>query len=359
MERMDEVRKKINEIDKKMAELFEERMHCSEMVANIKKENGMSILDKGREKEVIAKNTSYIKDPVIGEYYVNFITDLMNISKDYQVRLNRGMRVAYMGVEGAFAYIAAKRMFPNATLLPYPSFVDAYNSVVKGDCDSVVLPVENSTAGDVGTVIDLIFQGALFINQISGVEIVQNLLACKGATKESIKTVYSHPQALAQCSDFIRKHGYDQIEYVNTAVAAKDVMGKNDPTIAAIASEETAELYGLEIIEKDINTSKNNTTRFASFSRNYVHNKRANENFVLVFTVMNEAGSLAKVLNIIGSNGFNMRNLRSRPMKGSMWKYYFYAEIEGHIDSPDGKDLMIQLKSVCDELRLVGTYTID
>ena len=360
MSKLDEARKEINLIDEEMAKLYERRMNASKMIAEFKKENGLSIIDGKREDEVIKKNSEYINDKIVKEYYVNFIKEVMKESANYQIRLNSGMKIAYMGVPGAFSYIAAKKMYPNSTYVSYPDFIDAYNSVVSGECDSVVLPIENSTAGDVGTVIDLIFNGSLFINQVISVDIFQNLLSVKGASKNTIKTVYSHPQALAQSSEYIRKHKFDQVECVNTAVAAKDVSEKNDITIAAIASSETASLYNLEIIEKNINTNKNNSTRFACFSRSLNKpTKKENENFIVVFTVANEAGSLAKALNIIGSNGFNMRNLRSRPVKNAMWKYYFYAEIEGNVFTDEGNDLMIQLKTVCDDVKLVGTYSVN
>lgn len=360
MSKLDEARIKINDIDKKMAELFESRMEASHAVAEYKKENGLSIEDNKREDEIISKNSAYIKNDEIKEYYVSFIKEVLNESKKYQARLIKGLKVAYTGVPGAFAYIAAKRMYPTASFHAFPDFGKAYNSVLNGTCDVVVLPIENSTAGDVGNVIDLIFEGNLFINQVLSVDIQQNLLAVKGANKDSIKTVYSHPQALAQSSEFIKEHSYDEIECVNTAIAAKMVSEKNDKTIGAIASIETANLYNLDIIEKNINQNKNNSTRFACFSRSLNKNVHGtNENFILVFTVSNEAGSLAKTLNIISSNGFNMRNLRSRPMKNSMWKYYFYVEIEGNVFSEAGNDLLIQLKTVCDDLKLVGTYRVD
>ncbi|MCR5307949.1 MAG: chorismate mutase [bacterium] len=361
MSKLDEARIKINDIDKKMAELFESRMEASKSIAEYKKENGLSIEDSKREVELISKNSEYIKNDEIKEYYVSFIKEILNESKKYQARLIKGLKVAYTGVPGAFAYIAAKRMYPTASFHAFPDFGKAYNSVLNGTCDVVVLPIENSTAGDVGNVIDLIFEGNLYINQVLSVDIQQNLLAVKGANKDSIKTVYSHPQALAQSSEFIKEHSYDEIECVNTAVAAKMVSEKNDTSIAAIASLETANLYNLEIIEKNINQNKNNSTRFACFSRslNKNINSKGDTNFILVFTVSNEAGSLAKALNIISSNGFNMRNLRSRPMKNSMWKYYFYVEIEGNVFSETGSDLLVQLKTVCDDLKLVGTYRVD
>ena len=143
-------------------------------------------------------------------------------------------------------------------------------------------------------------------------------------------------------------------------MAAKMIAEKCDPSIAAIASIETAELYNLNIIEKNINASRNNTTRFAAFSRvQNLPNRTAKmgEHFILVFTVKNEAGALANALNIIGSHGFNMRTLRSRPMKELMWNYYFYVELDGNINTIDGSDMLKQLSSMCDRLKLVGAYT--
>jgi chorismate mutase/prephenate dehydratase len=285
----------------------------------------------------------------------------MSISRRYQARLNEGMRVAYSGVEGAFAYIAAKRMFENAQLIAYPSFESAYESTQNGQCDACVLPIENSFAGDVGTVMDLMFQGNLYVNQVIDLAVVHNLMSVEGATKETIKQVVSHPQALSQCSSYITKHGYESKPYTNTALSAKLVKESGSLEIAAIASDETASIFDLKILESKINESRNNTTRFAAFSRvrndNESKKRRMNDHFILVFTVKNEAGALAKTLNIIGSHGFNMRNLRSRPMKELIWNYYFYVELDGNINSNEGKEMLRALNIFCDKLKLVGIYT--
>ena len=286
--------------------------------------------------------------------------ELMNTSKTYQQALISGLKVGYSGVPGAFGYIAARRMFSNANLVAYSDFSTAYKACENGEVDIVVLPVENSYAGDVGTVMDLMFSGSLYVNQMIDLDVVHNLIACDGATKDSIKKVYSHAQALAQCAEYIHLNDFEEVEYPNTAMAAKMIAEKADPTIAAIASIETAELYNLNVIEKNINASRNNTTRFAAFSRvQNLPNRTAKmgEHFILVFTVKNEAGALANALNIIGSHGFNMRTLRSRPMKELMWNYYFYVELDGNINTTDGTDMLKQLSSMCDRLKLVGAYT--
>lgn len=360
MSDLNDARQKINAIDKEMAKLFVERMNASKEVANYKMEHGLPIYDRIREEEVIKKNTEFIENEDLKKYYVMFMKDLMNTSKVYQQELMNGLKVGYSGVPGAFGYIAAKRMFNNANLISYSDFATAYKACEAGECDIVVLPTENSYAGDVGTVMDLMFSGSLYVNQMIDLDVVHNLIGCNGSSKDSIKKVYSHAQALAQCAEYIHQNNFEEFEYPNTAMAAKMIAEKCDPSIAAIASIETAELYNLNIIEKNINASRNNTTRFAAFSRvQNLPNRTAKmgEYFILVFTVKNEAGALANALNIIGSHGFNMRTLRSRPMKELMWNYYFYVELDGNINTIDGSDMLKQLSSMCDRLKLVGAYT--
>ena len=354
-----DIRKQINEVDKQMAELFEKRMNLVKEVAKNKIAYALPIEDKVREKQVIETNLNYIQEDEIKEYYVSFMKDTMEVSKKYQSRLMEGMKVAYCGVEGAFGHIATKSLFTNQNLLPYASFSEAYKSVENGECDACVLPLENSHAGDVGLVNDLIFSGSLFINNIIDVDVVHNLIVKKGVRMDEIDTVCSHPQALAQCQKYIQKHGFKTLDHVNTAIAAKELSENGDRNVAVIASADVAKLYDLDILETNINESRNNTTRFAVFSRNLNTNKSKNkmgEHFILVFTVLNEAGALAKTLNIIGSHGFNMRTLRSRPMKELQWNYYFFVEADGDINSSDGKDMIVQLRTVCDRLKVVGSY---
>ena len=169
----------------------------------------------------------------------------------------------------------------------------------------------------------------------------------------------SHPQALAQCRGYIRAHGFDEEEFENTALAAEAVAERGDRSVAAIASEEAAGLFGLEVIEKNINESRTNTTRFAVFSRSE-HKHESNEPgicSIMLFTVKNEAGALAKALDIIGKHNFNMRTLRSRPVKDAMWQYYFYIEAEGNVNSKEGRRMLEDLEEYCDKVKFVGSYT--
>ena len=361
MDELQQARVEIDAVDQEMARLFERRMAACRQVAQYKKERGLPILDANREAAVIERGAQRVEDPDLREYYICFLRDVMKTSRSYQSRLNEGMKVIYAGVEGAFGYIASKRAFPEAKLTAASDFTEAYRAVEAGEYDCAVLPIENSYAGDVGAVMDLMFSGSLYVNRMIELEVEHNLLGCHGAKLNEIRTVVSHPQALEQCAEFIRSHRWQTLSYSNTALAAQYVAGQNDPTVAAIASEETAELYDLELLSKGINASRTNTTRFAVFSRALhlpaADSRTGNEHFILVFTTKNEAGALAQPLNIIGAHDFNMRNLRSRPMKNLIWNYYFFVEAEGNISSVGGQNMLRELSAVCARLKLVGTYS--
>ena len=359
MDGLQEARKIINEVDAQMAELFVRRMQAAEMVAEYKQAHGMPILDAAREEEVIRNGAERVERDELRGYYMDFMRDTMAISRRYQQKLLHGMKVAYSGVEGAFAHIAADKLFPDAQKVAYPDFKAAYDSVVAGECDVVVLPLENSYAGEVGQVTDLMFSGPLYVNGTLALSVTHDLLAPEGATMETVKTVVSHPQALSQCDSFIKEHGFSQTPYENTALAAKYVAELNDPTVAAIASGESAERYGLKVLASGVNRSQVNTTRFAVLARSEDRNisKAHGAHFVLMFTVRNEAGSLARALNIIGAHGFNMRTLRSRPMKELLWQYYFYVEAEGNVRGYEGKCMLEELNVCCDKVKCVGSFT--
>lgn len=357
-DKLQQARESINDIDKQMAELFVKRMEATKLVAEYKKEHGLPIIDVSREEQVISRNSKFIEDDELRSFYVNFIQSTMDISKSYQRKSLEGMRIAYSGVEGAFAHFAAKKLFPDADLVAFPNFSDAYKSVVSGDCDSVVLPIENSSAGEVGQVTDLMFSGSLYITGMVDIGVTHNLISVPGAKLSEITRVVSHPQALSQCKKYIKEHGFEEIRYENTALAAKYVADLKEPTVAAIASEESCLLYGLEILAAGINEESGNTTRFAVLSRsgNRTLTQKHGVHSSLMFTVKNEAGSLARALNIIGAHGFNMEAVRSRPMKELLWQYYFYVEIEGNIATAAGKDMLEALNMCCDRLKSLGSF---
>ena len=356
--KLKEAREIINRVDKQMAELFVERMGAAKMIAEYKQEHGLEIYDAQREEELIRANASLVEDEKIRAYYVNFLKNNMAVSRSYQSELMQGMRVAYSGTEGAFAHIATTKLFPSARKVAFPNFESAYRAVEDGDCDVAVLPVENSYNGEVGQVTDLLFSGSLYVNGVLDLAVSHNLLGTKDANIDQVKQVVSHAQALGQCSAYIQEKGFEGIEYVNTALAAKFVAEKGDKTIAAIASAEAADIFGLKVLDHNINASRSNTTKFVIVSRSERKHslKEMGVHTILLFTVRNQAGALAKAIEIIGKHGFNMRTLRSRPMKELLWQYYFYIEAEGNINTEEGAVMMKELSQYCDRLKSVGTY---
>ena len=360
MRSLEEARAAIREIDVQMASLFQKRMEAAKDIAAYKKERGLQIGDIAHEKNILSVNAACVTDEVIRQYYLTFLQNTIDITKRYEERLVSGAIVAFCGTEGAFAHIAAQKIFPGGRFVSYPSFDDAYLSVVEGESDYAVLPIENSYAGEVGQVMDLMFHGSLYINGLYPCPIMHDLLAVPGAKPEDIRTVISHPQALDQCQPYIRKHGFLVQTEINTAIAAQRVAEMKDPSVAAIASEETADLYKLQILDHDINESKDNTTRFAVFARtkNIDPKEYKGSAFILLFRVNNVAGALAEALQVISCHGFNMNVLRSRPIKTTPWKYYFYAEVEGSPASRNGQDMIHDLKNHCDMLKIVGQYLI-
>lgn len=358
MDKLKNARKRINEIDAKMADLFVERMKAATEIAEYKKMHGLPIFDPVREEEVISKNSQMVEDPVLRAYYISFLKNNMAVSRAWQDSLMQGMKVAYSGTEGAFAHIATSAHFPSARKISYRDFKSAYDSVVNGECDAAVLPLENSYNGEVGQVTDLMFSGSLYVNDIIELPVSQDLLAMPGTTLSDIKEVISHPQALGQCENYIKEHNFAIREYENTALAAKMVADSKNKSIAAIASAEAAKIFGLQVLARNINESRSNTTRFAVFSRSLnKQEKKMGVHSIIMFTVRNEAGALAKAIEIIGKHGFNMRTLRSRPMKELLWQYYFYVEAEGNIDTENGSVMIEELSEYCDKLKIMGNYT--
>lgn len=357
MTELENARKAIDEADKKIAELFEKRMSAVKEVAEYKASHGLPIFDSEREKAVIEKNVNRLQNDELKGYFSSLLSSFMDVSKKYQESIINGMKVAFCGTEGAFAEIAAKKIFPYGRTVGYDDFESCYNAVADNECECCVLPIENSYAGEVGQVIDLMFEGCLSVSGVYDMSVKQTLVGVKGASKSKIKKVISHPQALMQCGTYIKENGFETEKAVNTAVAAEKVAELKDESVAAIASGETAEIYGLEIIDHDINESAVNTTRFAVLSKNVNTKTEKSDRFILLFTVNDKVGALAKAVNIICAHGFNMRVLRSRPVKNVPWQYYFYVEADGDSGSDEGVKMLCELNVCCEKLKVAGHYS--
>lgn len=353
MNSLEEARLKINEIDEKMASLFEERMRAVEDVILYKIENDLPIFDQSRERFVVEKNSRYIKEDKYLEYYRDFITHLMDVSKQYQMSVVHQDVVGYQGTQGAFSSIASKHLFPHHRKVNYHSFEAVFQAVLNGEIKYGVVPIENSYTGEVGEVLDLLMKYPLYIHQDYRLPISQNLLGIKGANLQDIKQVYSKDQAISQSSKFLMGRGYECIPYPNTAMAAEYVARCQDKSKAAIAAKETAELYGLEILAEDINTSQLNTTRFIVLSRDL--NPCGNV-FSLAIIIPHKAGALVSAMNMIASHGFNMQSIISRSIQKRPWEYYFYLEIEGDISKEQEQQLVKELSEVCEDVKILGAY---
>ena len=260
--------------------------------------------------------------------------------------------VTYCGTQGSFSEIATRKLFSKGKLVPCPSFQAAYDLVISGKADQALLPIENSYAGEVAATVDLLYRGNLLVRDLYEMKIEQNLVGVNGATLEDVTTVISHPQALAQCAEYIAAHNFSEVVSENTAFAAKAVADKGTKSLAAIASRACAEIYGLTVIAADIAESRENTTRFALFAR-AEGQKRQGEHLILLFAVGDRSGALADALSIIARYGYNMKSLHSRPLKDRPWQYYFYVEAEGHGEEAA---LLESLKNCCADAKIAGRF---
>lgn len=353
MSLLDNAREQINEIDKKMVDLFEKRMQAVENVVQYKQEHKMPILDISREQYVMEHNATYLKNNKYKDSYMMFMQQVMTISKVYQKTIINKKRIGYQGTQGAFSHIASEHIFPDYSKASYTSFGDVFKAVEEGEVAYGVIPFENSYTGEIGEVLDLLMQYDVFVNKTYDLKINQNLLGVKGATLADIKQVYSKDQAIYQSRQFLEGRGYEVIPYPNTALAAEYVANEKDKTKAAIAAKENAALYDLDVLAENINTSNENTTRFIVICKEKP--MRGNQ-FNIAFTVHHTAGALAEAMNVIAKYGFNMQNIKSRSIKNRPWEYYFYVELDGDVNQAKERNMFDELHEVCEKVKILGAY---
>ena len=357
MNQLEQARAQIDTVDRQMAALFEQRMAAVRQVIEYKQATGMPILDSGREAQVIEKNTAYIAEEVLRPYYADLLRAQMALSRQYQAYVLGRDVVAHQGAEGAYSHIALTRLFPRARALSLATFDEVFDAVQDGRAAYGVIPFENSTAGDVSDVLDLLYNHSLYIVQMYDLPIRHNLLGVPGAHLRDVTDVYGHPQALRQSEAFLTKTGLATHSWPpqapNNALAAQYVAAQKDPTKAATASAEAAALYGLVVLAEDINTDSDNTTRFIVVGK---EPPVGGDRFCLLFTVDNKPGALALVIQAVAEAGFNMECIKSRPRPHVPFEYYFYIELVG-AHQPDRERLMERMSSICETVRLLGTYT--
>ncbi|MGL4393455.1 MAG: prephenate dehydratase [Fusobacteriaceae bacterium] len=248
--------------------------------------------------------------------------------------MNKKIKVGYQGVEGSFSHIATCKLFGEEKSgqekdeYSYLTWEEIFIDIEKKKIDFGVVPIENSSTGEIAEVLDLLKKYNCFITKMYPLKVEQHLLGIKGSKLEDIKDVYSHPQGFLQSRKFLNEKKWNEIPLLNTAVSAKFVSEQNDKTKAAIGSYETAALYNLDILAEKINTNDKNYTKFIVISSEH---ENVGDNFSLILTLEHKVGALMKAVNIIGENGFNMLNIKSRPVVDVPWEYYFYIEIQGEI----------------------------
>ena len=369
MDELEQARQEIDAVDAQLAALFERRMRAVVQVALYKKARGLPIHDPARGEQVLQKAADRIQDPALRPYYLDHVRNRMAVARQYEALLLGKNRVAYQGVEGAFAHIALRELFPHAEAVSCPTWDEVFARVSAGDAAYGVVPFENSHAGDVSAVLDLCYNHAeLWVVQVYDLPVRQNLLVLPGAALTGIRHVYSHQQAISQSETFLKQMGLPCTAMDNTAMAAKFVAESGDRSKAAIASRaergapspapspsrETAAPYGLEVLVPDINTDADTPTRFIVSSR---EKPTRGNRFSLLFTVDNKPGKLAAVIQKIGASGFNMESIKSRPMPHMPFEYYFYAELVGDPARAESEALLRELDRTCRTVRMLGVYT--
>lgn len=373
---LQEIRNEIDIVDRELVKLFEKRMQLTTDVAKYKIETGKKVLDPQREKQKLEAIEKLVSNDRNKRSINEIFTQIISNSRKYQYMLLesmgqtlreeyealdelpvKGCRVVYQGVPGAYAYIAVKRFFgEDVDNYNVKTWRDAMEAVKRGEADYAVLPIENSTAGIVSDVYDLLQEYNNYIVAETYVKVEHALLGLPGAVIGDIKRVYSHPQGLMQCRSFLNGHkDWQTSEQINTAVSAKKVMEDGDKTQAAIASVEAAKLYGLSILQEKINTEDNNTTRFVVISNKRAFLKDAGK-VSICFETEHTAGSLYDMLSHIIYNGLNMTKIESRPIEGKAWQFRFFIDFMGNIDDASVMNALRGIEEEAMNIKLLGNY---
>lgn len=373
-----ELRRQIDGIDDQLVQLFCRRMELCAQVAEYKKANGLPILMPAREREKL-KDVAEKAGPDMANYTRTLYAMLFELSRSYQSKLSGGSRqlyemitqsiqdtpnlfpqtamVACQGVEGAYSQLACEKIFPNPMILYFKTFDGVFQAIDQGLCQYGILPIENSTAGSVTKVYDLIIQHNFYIVRTFRLKIDHNLLANPGAKLEDIKEIYSHEQAINQCSTFLHSlKGVNVVPVANTAVASEMVASSGRKDVAALSSRSCAELYNLSCLASSVQDKGNNRTRFICISRNMEIYPGSDKTSIMM-VLNHRPGALYKVLARIYTLGINVTKLESRPIPDREFEFMFYFDLETSIYSEQFVQLMCELEDLCEEFKYLGSYT--
>ena len=374
---LNELRNEINQIDGEILNLFLRRMDVAGQVADYKKANGLPIYQPQREREIL-KNAAAKAGPEMGGYARVLFSMLMELSKSAQNKragrelelhrqiasaiestpklFPRSPMVACQGVEGANSQLACEKIFQTPSILYFKSFESVFSAIEQGLCQYGILPIENSTAGSVKKVYDLMIRHNFSIVRTFRLKIDHNLLTLPGAKLENIREIYSHEQAIAQCGGFLEKlTGVKVIAVENTAVAAQMVAESGRTDIAAISSRSCAELYGLQNLAPSIQDNSNNHTRFICISRDLEIYPGADKTSIMMI-LPHRPGALYRVLARLYALDINVTKLESRPLPDRDFEFMFYFDLETSIYSGEFVQLLCDLEELSEEFRYLGSY---
>lgn len=369
-----DLRKKIDDIDEQLIPLLRKRMDISKQVAEYKVKRGIPVLNEQREQEIldsvkekcgedgdaIATVFSATMDASraiqhnimeSGAPLRKLITDAVSADSSFSAKTT----VACAGVDGSYADETAQTLFKNAEIKHFKMFEDVFEAVNKGEAPFGIVPVENSTAGSVHEVYDLIIKYRFYVAGSYSLEVNHCLCAKKGVDYSDIEEVYSHPQALSQCSEFLKNFAFTGVNYTNTAAAAKFVAQSGRSDIGVICSADAAKKYGLQILKKRIQNISNNRTRFIVISKKLVIESNADK-VSLIFALPHTTGSLYRILGRFSIAGLNLTKLESRPVGNGEFRYYFYVDLLGNIKDRKTLDLICALYSELPDFKFLGNY---
>lgn len=370
-----ELRNQLDGIDAQIVSLYEQRMEVCRQVAEYKLQNGKKVLDRQREKEKLEKIKSLTHNDFNRQGAAELFEQIMSMSRklQYQMLAEYGgqsrlpfigvdnldtgkARVVFQGAEGAYSQAAMLQYFgEQVSGFHVDTFREAMSAIDEGSADFAVLPIENSTAGIVNEIYDLLVE---FENYIVGEQIIKIehcLLGVPGAVTEDIKTVYSHPQSLMQSAKYLAEHDWQQISMQNNAFAAKKVAEEKDKSQAAIASEQAGRIYGLEVLKKGVNHSDTNSTRFIIVTNQKIFRTDAKK-VSICFEVAHESGSLYHMLSHFIYNNLNMTKIESRPIENRNWEYRFFVDFEGNLADSAVKNALRGLREEARNMKILGNY---
>lgn len=372
-----ELRREIDTIDKEMVNLFCRRMDTARQIAEYKIENSLPVYDAKREREKLCELSSMapaeLQDYVCTVYNtlfdvsraeqeksvyptsetVKLISEALDItSKQFPTRT----AVACQGVEGAYSQIAAEKLFTYPTISYFATFEDVFKAIEDGKCTYGVLPIENSNAGSVQAVYDLMLKYSFYIVKSTRIHIDHQLLAKNGTSISDIKEVISHQQAIDQSSEFLKSLGVKVTACRNTAQAAKTVAASERGDLAALSSRQCAELYGLNVLKSSVQDNGNNHTRFICISKNPEIYPGADRTSIMLVTP-HRPGALFSVMSRFNALGINLSKLESRPIPDRDFEFMFYFDLDVSVYSDSFKQLICGLENTCEEFRYLGSYT--